>query len=350
MKNRKWLQPNHEPYYNANHLLDKYGVVISIGSRGKGKTLSWKLNAIYNTLNFGKETIYLRRFKTELKESKTKFLGDLYEGDKRLENEKIEIKGNTLYVNDKPSIHFVALSTSLNLKSVSYHNVNMLIFDEFLTLGYKLRGVNEETIFLEFLETTFRTRDDIFIVLLSNAISTTSKYYEIFGFDKPINPKRKYQYPKHSKDVVLEIINDDEDFKKLKEQSRLYKLLPPSQYKKYSIENEFIFEDNSNILKRKDIKGHINYLYTIATSEGYLDIYLFDKVKYYIMFNSKIERELIFTFDKDLTINGYIYINQSHDIPRRISTALAIKTLFFQDMKSKKIFIENLKKIITTYY
>lgn len=344
-----WKQPEHKPFYNANEIKEKYSVIISIGARGKGKTLAWKLAPIYDTLNNGYETIYLRRFKNELKKAKRHYLSDIYVGDPRLQDVKLEIKGNTLYVNDKPCTHFVSLSTSLNDKSISYHNVKRVIFDEFLTLGYTIRGVDEITLFSEFLETVFRLRDNVQIVLLSNAISTTSEYFKLFGFDN-VDPKRQFQHPRHSKDVVLEIIMTDEDFKEMKSQSKLYSLLAPSKYKKYAIENEFIFEDDTNIMKRKEIKGHIHYIYSVATEQGILDFYNFNKGMIYVRLDKEKNRDIIFTFDKDLVMQGYVYVNSSHDIARRLSSALSLKWVFYEDMQTKKLLLMNLKKIITTYF
>lgn len=345
-----WTQPIHEPFYNSNEIIEKYDVIISLGSRGKGKTMSWKLRAIYNTLNNGKATIYTRRFKQELKDSRTNFLKDLYDGDPRLKDVILEIKGNILYVNGVESVYFIPLSTSLNKKSVSFHNVNMFIYDEFLTLGQTIRGIEEDVLFLEFLESVFRLRDDVKIILLSNAISTTSKYFEIFGFNKPINPKRAYQHPRHSKKVVIEIIQDNGEFRDKKESSKLYQLLPPSEYKKYSIENEFIFESTENIVDRKNIKGHLEYYLSIATKSGIIDIYRTSKYEYYLMLENEKERDLIFTFDKELTINGCVFISGYNDVSMMLSNAVSTKDIYYADMKVKKLFIENLKKIITTYF
>ena len=237
----------------------------------------------------------------------------------------------------------------INDKSISYHNVRRVIFDEFLTLGYTIRGVDEITLFSEFLETVFRLRDDVQIVLLSNAISTTSEYFKLFGFEN-VNPKRRYQHPKHSKEIVLELIATDEDFKEMKNQSKLYSLLAPSKYKKYAIENEFIFEDESNIMPRKDIRGHIHYIYSIATEQGILDFYNFNKGMIYVRLDKEKEQDLIFTFDKNLVAKGYILLNSSHDISRRLSSALSLKIVYYEDMSCKKLLLANLKKIISTYF
>ena len=349
----RWIIPKHPPYYYLLEDYQDYKVKISLGSRGLGKTLHYKLRGIHHYLNTGRCFIYLRRFRDEIKEAKANFLKDIMEGDDRLSEFEWSINGNRLLCDGKTCGYFYALSTTLTKKSTVFNDVDMLIFDEFLTLGYTIRGGNEVTIFLEFLETVFRTRKGIEIILLSNAISTTSQYFEIFGFDKPLNPKRKFQFPKgKEKSVFCEIYNS-KDWKEYKEETDLYSVLATKDYQKYSIENEFIFENTDNIISRKDVKGHLKLDYRILTKESMLSIYHTNDGRYYIdVFspNENNEKVLTYTFDKELTPQGCIYLSTSSTMSMYITQAITSQCIFYSDMRVKKLFLENIKKIVSTYY
>ena len=54
-------------YYNGGELLSKNRLInFIIGNRGGGKTYHWKVRAIKDFLNNGKQFIWLRRYNTEL--------------------------------------------------------------------------------------------------------------------------------------------------------------------------------------------------------------------------------------------------------------------------------------------
>lgn len=352
----KWVQPNHPPFYNTANVLSlepQPKVIITIGPRGPGKTLGWKLQSIYDTLNDGKETVYIRRFIKEVKESKKNFTKDLYEGDNRMADLAIEFKGNTMYVDNKPCIHIVSLSQAIKLRSVVYNTVRNVIFDEFLTLDRTLDsfGYDEITVFREYLDTVFRLRDDLRIVLLANAISSTSEYFEMFGFDKPISVKRRYQHPPHNKEIVIEIWGSKK-YSEVKQESELYKLFSPSKYTRYAIENEFTFEDNANVLPTKDIRGHINPLYNIMTAKATLTVCNFkdDIIKYVVVASNGPHGNIpLFTFDKEMAVYGAMYINTSSNVAQALTSALVTGRLFYDNQKVKKSFLIDLKKIVGTY-
>ena len=80
-------------YYDFRAIEEKNpSIAILLGARGLGKTNYYKRKAIYNFLNTGKKTIFMKRFKKEVKEFRDKFLNDVYKGDNRLKKVKIELK------------------------------------------------------------------------------------------------------------------------------------------------------------------------------------------------------------------------------------------------------------------
>lgn len=357
--NIKWEQPFSDIFYLARFIMLKNPfVIISIGERGVGKSLSWKLNAIYTFLNTGGRTVYIRRFKKELKDSKKNFMNDIFVGDPRLNKLKFEMKGDDLLIEGKVAITFIPLSQVLTARSVSYQFVVRIIFDEFLTMGRTLNdlGLDEIELFNDYLDTVFRIRENIQIVLLANAISTTSAYFEMFGFDKPIDVKRKYQNPNpnlvrlHDR-VILEII-ENKSYREKKKESVLMGILADSKYKRYAIENEFAYEDDHNIIPMKSVKGHLKPLYTIRTNSKDLHILeLNRRNNEYIVSDSTIyEDVMVYTFDKELITTGAIYISGGNRVSEMLQTMIAAQRLYYSDMRVKKEFLLNLKKIVRTYF
>lgn len=350
----KWESPYTPPYYDFREIEKRAPrIACCIGGRGVGKTNYYKRKAIYNYLNTGKRTIFVKRFKEERNQFRNKFLQDIHKGDKRLGKLQLTIKGNYLLIGDPKEnnivIEFVALSQSITLTGISYENYNMLVFDEFLTLGQPIRGMKEEVLFFHFLETCFRDREDIFIALLSNAVSSTSAYFDMLGFKKPLNPNRTYQSPNKDTRIVVEIYRDD-TFQEHKEESMLYSLLNHDEYARFSLENEFIGEDTSNIIDKRDFKGHLELYAKILTDEGILDVLMFKNAIPLIVKGDYSPDVNMYTFHKELVSEGAIYIDSAHQLSMYLTRKLMNKSIRYENMKVKKQFMGNIKKIVRTYY
>ena len=112
-----------------------------IGMRGGGKTYDAKYWCITDFLKNGKQAVWVRRYDTELtgqgKDTGciATFFKDIKK-DKRLLKKypdlKLETQGYFAYINGKPAIEFIPLSTAHSRKSNSFPDTNKIIFDEFL--------------------------------------------------------------------------------------------------------------------------------------------------------------------------------------------------------------------------
>lgn len=357
--NREWIQPHNPPYYWFEELLRLFpnvSIWFLMGGRGFGKSLGvGKLNPIYDFLNFGKETVYLRRFKSELKETKKDFLLDILDGDPRLAKFDIKIVGDNMMIDGKKCISFIPMSQMLKFKSIVKKNVKNVIFDEILTLDKTLDdlGYDEVTMVREFLDTVFRDRDDVNIFFLSNAVSSTSSYLDMLGFDNTVNPNKRFNHPPHTKDILLEI-NKDKNYIKHKQETRLYQLLPKSKHNKYAIENEFIYETNDNILSKSRVKGHTRDFITLCINEDkYIDIVIFDKISLHLReidISEIKDVNKVYTFKKDYAIYGYHYITSTSMISEQIQSAITTKRIYFENQKVKKMLLNVMKSIIKTYF
>lgn len=344
-----WEPPITPGYYDHTKLFElDPTVVISLGGRGLGKTNFWKRYAIYHYKNTGKKTIYMRRFKEELRDSMNSFLKDIVDGDKRLGELKLEMKKNYLLVDGEEVIHFMALSQSLNKKSVNYNDYDVLIFDEFLTLGYTVKGQAEHTFFNEVMETVFRRRPIHKIVLIANALATTSEYFKIFGFDKPINPNRRFQSPPHSDRVVCEVYKA-KDFRTAKAESDLYQLIGSSAYSRYSIENEFIFEDKSNVIERKQLHKTLTVAFNLVIEGRKVTCYTYDTYRMYFT-PYETNNKALYCFSKEDVQHGAIYLDGSSDLAMMLHTNLQSQMIQYEDIETKQTFLMIIKQFVRTFY
>ena len=222
-----------------------------IGNRGGGKTYGSKKYVIERFKKTGEQFIYLRRYKQEFKRKNEFFKAICSE----FPNDKFEIKGNTILINDETAGFFVPLSTSKIEKSSEYPSVTTIIFDEFIIDKGTYRYLADEVIcFLEFYETVARTRNNVKVFFLSNAITISNPYFLYFNLSLPYQAKIKCK-----NDVLIELVAN-KDFINYKKNTRFGKLISGTEYSDYAIENKFL-RDNTNFIEKKS--GICDYYFGI---------------------------------------------------------------------------------------
>ena len=124
-KSIDWYSPTNIKSYN------KFLNFI-IGGRGIGKTYGFKKDCISRYKKKGKQFLYLRRYKTDLKKIKT-FLNDQFENFK---DDEFKITGGsnftTFYINGCEMGYATSLTAFASLKSTSYVDIDTIILDEFI--------------------------------------------------------------------------------------------------------------------------------------------------------------------------------------------------------------------------
>lgn len=212
-----------------------------IGNRGAGKTYGFKKYAIKDFLKTGSQFIYLRRYKTELKTIKT-FFSDI---SQEFEGVEFDVKGNQFLINKEVAGWCIPLSTAKILKSTSFPKVNKICFDEFILDKGVYHYLPDEVVnFLEFYETVARSRDNVRVWFLSNAITITNPYFNYFKISIPKNKKIK----RVKEDILIEMVANEE-FIKMKKNTRFGRLISDTQYGAYNIENEFLRDNNKFVAK-----------------------------------------------------------------------------------------------------
>ena len=253
---------NDKIYYDYQRVLS-YNALMTyiIGERGVGKSYGAKEFVADRFINKGKQFVYLRRYKTELKEAMMKkghpifFEQIVYNEDgtknKKYENHKLTNKNDTMYIDDKLCGFAMPLSIANILKSSTYNKVDTIIFDEFIIdKGCYHYLQNEVEQLLDVIETVGRLRD-IRIIFLGNAISITNPYFTYFNLSLPYNSDIVVS-KKDNKGNPLIIVNYIKNLKyrEVKRHSRFGQLIEGTEYGKYAIDNEFLRDSKSFIRKK----------------------------------------------------------------------------------------------------
>lgn len=244
-------------YYDMDKLIS-YNSLLSfvIGERGVGKSYGAKKYVAKHFINKHKQFVYIRRYKTELKEAMIK-KGEFIFWKQIQDNE--ELKGHEfkndkeiMYIDGKIAGYGIPLSIANILKSSTYDNVDTIIFDEFIidkSSSYHYLQ-DEVTAILETIETVARLRD-IRVIFLGNAISITNPYFTYFNLTLPYNSEFKIA-KRDNKGVPLIVINYIKNLKyrEVKKASRFGQLIDGTEYGKYAIDNEFLRDSKSFIRKK----------------------------------------------------------------------------------------------------
>lgn len=220
---------------------------FSISERGLGKTTSAKMWCIDDFKKNGKRFVWLRRYNSEIAgDRKTKTEGCMKDFTKKIEKyypeDKFEIKGNRLFINNKDAGVFVALSMSQGMKSVDFPNTNKIIFDEFIIKKNKATTylADEVTLFLDFLSTVFRpmeNQEKQRVWLLANAITFANDYFYYFN----IKPFKQQYYRDKERGIVVEQCKN-EVYRDAVRKTDFGKLIKGTKYEDYAIDNEYLLD------------------------------------------------------------------------------------------------------------
>ena len=163
-------------------------------NRNFGKTWLFKKRAFKRALKRGRKTIWVRRFKKEVKEAAAKFFtsADLRKFcgiewyDPETKKGNCKQVGNTFYVKRRGRwewfLQIVALSDAANMRGVDDVNVDTIVFDEYRTTPERYaryRG-NEVTDFIDIFFSAKREHE-IRCFFLGNKESTADPYFTYFG-------------------------------------------------------------------------------------------------------------------------------------------------------------------------
>lgn len=243
-----------------------------IGNRGGGKTYGSKKYVIQKFLKTGEQFVYLRRYTTELKSAKPKFFSPMLE---EFPECKFSIKGNNFIINNEVAGYAIPLSTAKIQKSNDFPKVTTIIFDEFIIDKGNHHYLSDEvTMFLETYETIARMRDNVKVFFLANAITITNPYFLYFNLKLPYGSKIACK-----NDVLIELVKDSE-YIEAKRRTRFGKIIDGTEYAQYSIENEFL-RDNETFIEKKS--GNCDFLFSFIYKNTDIGVWAnYDAGKIYV--------------------------------------------------------------------
>lgn len=282
-------------WYSLNDLLSKNRILsFVIGNRGGGKTFNAQYWSIKDYINRGNKFIWLRRYNTEIDQIKRNWCSqDLKD---KFPDHEITTKGKEIYVDGKQCGLMVALSTTQRLKSISFHEYNKIIFDEFLIDKGSLRYINGEVdLYLEFFETVNRLSNRVRGVFIANAISIVNPYFQYFDIKPDID--KQFTMNEH---VAIELYKD-ENFIKAKKSTKFGRLIDRTAYGDYAIDNKFLRDNYSLICERP--KEHLIYSLTLIYNNNKYGVWLHlgkEKDSLYIdeMIEPKCDRAITISMDQ----------------------------------------------------
>lgn len=321
---------NEKIYYDLTKLLSFNKMLnMSIGARGLGKSYAAKRWAINGWLKNKKQFVYLRRYKTEFNNI-SNYFKDI---EDRYPDHKFSVAHGCFYIDDEVAGYYIGLSTSQNNKSNTYPDVDKIIFDEFIIdkgrVNY-LRG--EVQLFLDIIETIARTRDDVRVLMISNAISSINPYFMYFNI-----------YPHLGdifiqKDQIVVEINKNTDFVNFKKKTRFGQLIQDTKYGAYAIDNEFL-RDNDSFIEKMSGKSFCWYGLK------------YEDVTYSVWYNQPtgfiyITKKPLSEYDDIYAITtadhkpNMLLINKSHDVFKKLKEAYEYGQVRFDCLQAKTAFYE----------
>lgn len=241
------LEVNCEVYWDIYSVLKRNCFMnICMGGRGIGKTEQCNGFNLENFRDYGRQFIYLRRYKPELSgagQLLDKWLdGVKYFGDKN-GGGSYHWYGNTLGF-------AVPLSVAPNYKSgYDFSNVDTIIYDEaIIKLGGTQRYLNREVeCLLEFCSTVFRHRTNVRVIVLGNNLQFFNPYCEFFKV-KVFNNI----YVDHERSLQILYSKDSAKLRAIEEQTPLYMLTVGTAYHDYHYNNAVIGSSKIDIAKKNN--------------------------------------------------------------------------------------------------
>lgn len=336
------LETNNSIYYNIAGLLSQRCVFnFVIGNRGGGKTFGGKKLVINRFRRSGAQFVWVRRYRTEI-DTLSDFWADIRPFFPELE---LTQKGQELYINGELAGFLIALSTSMQLKSVAFPNVKTVIMDEFIIDKGRINYLrNEVHVFMELFETIARMRSNVTAIFFGNAISIVNPYFDFFK----VTPELGRRYTKKN-GICIEFYFNEEYIAK-KESTAFGQLIKSTSYGEYNMRNKFL-RDSDSFIESRPVTANAKLFQFIFDGERYA---LWQDYKYQRFY---IDRSFEANFgefrtyvsnpiDMDDNDKSMIIFKKNNALAKRLAILIERGDLFFCDQSAKQKFYE---KILSNY-
>lgn len=335
------------PYYSFNRIRSYNGTFnFIVGGRGLGKTFGAKEESIKKFIKFGEQFIYLRRYYDELIDSKQTFFSDVQHS---FPQHDFRVQGNVAQIASKESAddkkrtwltmgYFLALSKAQSTKSVSFHDVTTIIYDEFIIeKGLQQYLPAEATAFVNFYSTVDRYQDKTKVFFLANSVSIMNPYF----LEYDIKPDEvDGEFIRKADGFIVAHFPDSDDFKNSVYATSFGRFIAQTEYARYAVGNEFA--DNAlNLITAKDPKAR--YLYTLETLKGTFSVWhnVFNNEFYATKFLPK--QQNVYTMLANKMSEDKTLMLKNDKLLQYLRTAFRHARLTFDEQSTRNAFAEIFK-------
>lgn len=330
-------------YYDFNSLFSRNGAYnFLVGARGLGKTYGAKKFVIKKFIENGEQFIYLRRYETELKIAKHTLFADIGmefpEWEFKADGDFLRMRKIKKEDQDKPNKwivcgYAISLSKAQQKKSVSYHDVKTIIYDEFIIEKGAVRYLpSEAKIMNDFYSTVDRYKDKTRVLFLANSISIMNPYFVEYG----IEPHPDTEWIKSHGGFIVAHFPSSEAFEQGVYKTRFGQFIKGTEYAEYAV-GSFFTDNNDSLVKKKSADAE--YLCTVITDSGTFSVWvdMSDAQTFYIQAKRpKVEQTWVLRPEQ--MQEGRVLVEYSNPILAKMRAAYANGRAWFDKPQSRNAF------------
>lgn len=312
--------------YNGHELLSRNSLWnMVLGERGNGKTYFFKKWCIQSFKKTGHQFVWLRRYKTELKDMDT-FFTDIA---KEFPDDKFSLEGSKFLINGKVMGYLMALTQQVTKKGVSYENVDKLIFDEVLIEKGNYHYLTNEVHTLMNLWNTICRARDVRVFLISNSVSEINPYFSYFKI------RIRGHFTKVKEDFILEYC-DTEEYREAVKQTRFGRFISDTEYGSYAINNEFIV-DNHEFIEKKSNKSKNTF--NVKIGKVIFGVWIDMSIGKMFISPKNNPKLITYCFYTDDMQPNYLMLNGRSANIKLLKNALENGCLYYENFETKAKFI-----------
>ena len=216
---------------------------LIIGARGTGKTFSVKKQLTSQFINYGKKFAWIRDTVDAKKElcdnDGSKFFEDfgLMKIPKFISG---AIKKSEFIINENHAGTCLPASVFQRYKGNSFQSISTVVYDEFIRERGRISNKNNLWSTINTFSTIARTRDDIKIYMLANALDKGDEFLQFIG----VTIQDFGFYINREKSICLHYADNTAGFNNLNSQGLIGKLLIDTPYAENIMESKFINDSN----------------------------------------------------------------------------------------------------------
>lgn len=216
---------------------------LIIGARGTGKTFSLKKQLASQFINYGKKFAWVRDTVDAKKELCDNDGAKFFEDFSLMHNPKFIsgcIKKSEFIINEKHAGTCLPASVFQRYKGNSFQSISTVVYDEFIRERGRISNKNNLWSTINTFSTIARTRDDIKIYMLANALDKGDEFLQFIG----VTIQDFGFYVNRNKSICLHYADNTAGFNNLNSQGLIGKLLIDTPYADNLLESKFINDSN----------------------------------------------------------------------------------------------------------